>query len=147
MVKERLERKVVEQVVCPDCGKIMDYGDIDKYKRKSPADLMNMDLREFVKQNSQKTQGERIKPCYLRYLVGKLYAGKSYGNYEIGDGKRIRKVKDLYNLTKSDIYSIHYAGKKTWKVVNEMLKGSGLPLLQLPYKYTVTYPSEQKAKR
>jgi hypothetical protein len=147
MAKEKVKGKVLEQIICPDCGKVVDYNDIGKYKRGSPAEMMEMDLRDFIKTNASVAKN-KIQSCYLRYLTARLFDGKLYKEYDLNGEKitsryhkkPITKVRDLYGLTTGEIYAIPMVGKKTWRMLNEMLKNNNLPALKLPYKYTVDYP-------
>ena len=144
MAKQKLEEKVIEQVICPDCGNTIDYNEIDKYKISSPADLMEMRFYDFVDINFGKTK-EKIRHGNLRWLHGGVWRKKMrerYGprwkemnlNRERKNGEAAR-VKDLYRLKRGEIYSIPGAGPKTWRVVNEMLELNKLPVLKLPKKY------------
>jgi len=154
MEKEKLEKKVAEQFVCPDCGKTMDYKDIDKYKRGLPAELMEMDLINFAREKTgiyrKGTENRR-----LANTLSKMYEGRMFQQYVELPGdkytrkwydKKIVKVKDLYSVTGKEIYEIRDAGRKTWENLNEELKGNNLPPLKLPYKYTVNYPLKKNKK-
>lgn len=145
MVKKKLEEKVMEQVVCPDCGKVMNYDEIDKYKKKSPAELLEMPLYEYIQMNEERID-EKIKPSFLMSAYSGVYRNKMRGLYGIDWKKKdlnlsqeqkryIVKVRDLYNLKRGEIYITPGAGPKTWRIVNQMLVLNKLPDLKLPKKY------------
>jgi len=144
MAKETLTGKTEEQYVCPDCGKAVDYKDIGKYKRGLPAELMEMDFREFIKQKTGIYQSR----SRLANLCDSLYEGrisKGYTNLPNGQYKpiwcdKISKVKDIYSLSEREIYGVRNVGKGTWESMNEALEKNNLAPLKLPYCYSVTYP-------
>ena len=151
MVKKKLEKKITEQVVCPDCGKAIDYKDIAKYKRGLPTGLMEMDFYDFLKQKAGIYEGRKksVGNRRLANLCSILYDGRLYKEYvELSDNKyttqwhekKIGKVKDLYSLTQREIFAIQNMGKVTWDGLNKILEDKQLSPLKLPYQYTVTYP-------
>ncbi|MDD5670242.1 MAG: hypothetical protein PHN49_01245 [Candidatus Omnitrophica bacterium] len=157
MAKEILEKKIAEQIVCPDCGKATDYKDIDNYKRGLPAELMEMDFRAFLKQKTGIYEEGKRRADYARLagLSNILLNGKLYKEIvDLPDDKytvrwhekKIEKVKDLYSLTKREIFGIQNIGKVTWDKLNATLENNNLAPLKLPYGYTVTYPLKKYKK-
>lgn len=155
MGKEKLEKKIAEQIVCPDCGTAMEYKDIDKYRRGLPAELMGMDLIDFFKNKTgifkEETGNRRVTN-----ILYNLYGGRMFKQYvELPNnrytmkwyGKKVSKVKDLYALTKREIGGVMNAGRKTWEGINEALQENNLPPLVLPYEYIVNYPLKKNKKR
>lgn len=143
MARQKLEEKVIEQVICPDCGKAMNYDEIDKYKKRSPAELLEMPLYEYIQMNVGRID-EKIKPSFLMSAYGGVYKNKMrelYGvdwkkkNLSQEQKKYMVKVNDLYDLKGGEIYATAGAGPKTWRIVNKMLETNGLPTLKLPKKY------------
>lgn len=154
MGKEKLEKKIAEQVVCPDCGAAMDYKDIDKYKRGLPAELIEMDLINFFR-NKTDIFKEGTGDRRVANILYNLYGGRMFKQYvELPNNrytmkwydKKVTKVKDLYALTKNEIHGVMNAGRKTWEGVNEALKENNLPPLALPYEFTVNYPLKKSKK-
>ena len=143
MTNEKLEQKVIEQVICPDCGKVMNYAEIDKYKKKSPAELLEMPLYEYIQMNKGRIN-EKIKPSFLMSAYGGVYKNKMRELYGVAWKKKnlsqeqikdMVKVNDLYDLKEGEIYATAGAGPKAWRIVNKMLETDGLPTLKLPKKY------------
>ncbi len=155
MKKDKLEVKIAEQVVCPDCGKAMDYKNIDKYKRGLSAELMEMDLIHFFKEKTGVLKESGVGNLRFANMLSNLYEGRMFKQYvELPANKytmkwydrKVTKVKDLYALTKNEIYGVVNAGRKTWERLNEALKENNLSPLVLPYKYTVNYPLKKNKK-
>ena len=110
--------------------------------------LEEMDFIGFFKNKTSLLDERGVGAGRLRTLVQKLYDGKLYkeyrfegeDSYTIKDHVHpIKKVGDVYSLSKREIYSIRDVGKATWKKLNDKLLQNNLPEIQLPYEYTTFY--------
>lgn len=81
MGKEKLEKKIAEQTVCPDCGKAIDYKDIDKYKRGLPVNLIEMDLIRFFKEKTGIFKERGVGQLRLANILSSLYEGRMFKQY------------------------------------------------------------------
>lgn len=45
--KRDLDKITEEYFVCPGCNKVIPYDEIHQYRKKTPKELMGMDLLEF----------------------------------------------------------------------------------------------------
>jgi len=123
-----LDARVVESYVRPDCGHVGNYAKEEGYKRRYSGDLMEMDLIDFFRQNSDiYDKSNRYTHQALKKAVDAMNGGKAYDPYWRRD-KRVEKVADLYAITDADLYgNIPSFGAKSLAILNNTLEKAGLP--------------------
>jgi len=139
-----LEDRVRQYYVCPGCGNMTDYSQLEQHRKEYSGNIMGMDLMDFFRQNSDIYDEANLRS---RQQVRKVLTHMYVGDFRKAP-EGIRTVGDLFKYNDAELGNDAYKacvgfGAKTLGVINATLNKAGLPSIaksNRPYYNRTLYP-------